>query len=565
MPYKPASLAEIDNKLREDFRRRLVEAGYQQADVNDPVLRILFRSFASQLEALYAAPEHVREACLDELISGLGFDPRMARPAQTVVRFYTDDAFVIAAGSPLVGATPAGEKLIFATDETVSVSGARIAFAAAYQDGALRLAAGMHLPDDLLSAQPNYDPIAVSLGPGPCLYLVIENLPESHLSGHSFFFDVSSSFPEAQRALLRSTWCVASADGRFEASGILRPRRGNAGVRVLEWLHGGGGDAAGYRDRPELPDGFYAGKVVLFSDVPRENRSLCAVPPPLAGAVSRLFRGPGADWRTPRAWLRILLPENVPHLHEAIQSISLHAISASNVTDFNQTITVERQGTSIPVSREAGTTHFLVAPLSVTGEDNVPYISEYESSPDPGAGRYAVRNGRIDLSPARHPDGSIDGVVTLRTWVTSGELANTVPAGKVQSFLKPDDSAALRMNNPMPAAGGSNGETFDSAQARFSRALLSRDRIVTRADLDSAVRGFDERIVAVSSQSALEPSPRGLVRVERVTLSLDAARFQDPDEESRVLRDELEQWLRAHAHYGLEILVDCEWTERARA
>jgi hypothetical protein len=121
------------------------------------------------------------------------------------------------------------------------------------------------------------------------------------------------------------------------------------------------------------------------------------------------------------------------------------------------------------------------------------------------------------------------------------------------------------MNNPMPAAGGSNGEPLESAQARFARALLSRDRIVTATDLECAVRGFDERIVGVSSRSGLELARGGMIRVERVTLSLDAARFQDPEEESRVLRDELEQWLRRRAQYGLQILVDCEWTEGARA
>jgi hypothetical protein len=565
VPYKPANLAEIDTKLREDFRRRLVEAGYQQADVNDPVLRMLFRSFASQIEALYVAPEHVREAFLDELISGLGFEPRMARPAQTVVRFYTGESAVIAAGSHLVGETPAGEKLTFTTDETVSVSAARIAFTAAYQAGAVQLAAGMHLPDELLSALPSYDPVPAPLGPPPCIYIVVENLPETHLSGHSFFFDVSSAFPETQRALLHATWCVASADGRFEATGILRPRRANAGVRRLEWLHGNAGEDSGtFAERPALPDGFYAGKVLVFPDVPVERRMLCGVPKPLEAAVGRLFRKPGTNWNTPRAWIRILMPEGVPNLHNAMQSIALHAISASNVIDFNQTITFEKQGTSIPVSRAAGTDHFLVAPLSVTGEDNTPYISEYQSSADPRVGRYAVRNGRIDLTPARRADATIDRIVTLRTWVTSGELGNTVPAGKVQTFLKPDDSSTLRMNNPMPAAGGSDGAPLEAAQARFARALLSRDRIVTKTDLDCAVKAFDSRILDVSSHAALEPSPRGLVRVQRVVLALDPVRFQDPEEEIRVLRDEIERWLRDRSLVDVQVVVHCEWAaERA--
>src|SRR5581483_8660184 len=128
-----------------------------------------------------------------------------------------------------------------------------------------------------LSAQPSYDPVPASLGAGPYLYLVVENLPDSHLGRHSFFFDVSSSFPEAQRALLRATWCLASADGRFTAEGILRPRRGNAGVRVLEWLDEEPPAAEHLTDRPALPDGFYAGKVIVFPDVPPRRRAVCGV------------------------------------------------------------------------------------------------------------------------------------------------------------------------------------------------------------------------------------------------------------------------------------------------
>lgn len=563
MPYKPANLAEIDTKLREDFRRLLVEAGYQHADVNDPVLRILFRSFASQVAAMYASPEHVRKAFLDELIAGLGFEARLARPAQAVVRFYASDSYAIAAGTNLSGETPAGDRILFTTDETVTVSAARIAFAATYQAGQIQLAAGLHLPDELLSAQPSYDPAPVWLGPAACVYIVVENLPESHLGKHSFFFDVSSVFPAAQRALMRATWAVASPDGRFDAYGILRPRRANAGVRRLEWLYGdqGEGDAAD-PERPALPDGFFAGRVAVFPAVPPDRQWLSAVPAAIRGPMAKLFRSPGVDWSAPRAWIRILLPGELPDLHSAIQSIALHAMSASNVVDFNQTITYETQGTSIPVSREAGTNHFLVAPLSVTGEDNTAYIPESQPSPNPERGRYAVRNGRIDLTPARRQDGTAERLVTLRTWVTAGALVND---GKAQEFLNPDDAAALRMNNLMPAAGGADGEPLESAQARFSRALLSRDRIVTRTDLEQAVRSFDERILRVTSSSSLEPSARGLARVQRVVLTLDPEHFQDPDEETRILRDEMERWLSSRMLYDIAVVVDCEWAAERTA
>src|SRR5215469_12608039 len=103
MRHGSASAVEIDNKLREDFRRRVKDFGIS-AEVTDPVLAVLFRTFAQQLEALYSETDRLRLALLDELIANLGIEPRMARAAQTVVRFLQDQGSqLIAAGTELVG------------------------------------------------------------------------------------------------------------------------------------------------------------------------------------------------------------------------------------------------------------------------------------------------------------------------------------------------------------------------------------------------------------------------------------------------------------------------------
>ena len=81
MSYSNASAIEIDKKLREDFRRRLKDYGVS-AELTDPVLAVLFRTFAQQLETLYAQTDRIRLALLDELIANLGFESRMARPAR---------------------------------------------------------------------------------------------------------------------------------------------------------------------------------------------------------------------------------------------------------------------------------------------------------------------------------------------------------------------------------------------------------------------------------------------------------------------------------------------------
>src|SRR5579872_2177393 len=96
MPYQSVSAIEIDRKLRDDFRRRLRDFGVS-AETTDPLLAVMFRTFAQQLEQLYGETGRIRLALLDELIAGLGIERRMARPAQTIVRFLAN------AGSHFIG------------------------------------------------------------------------------------------------------------------------------------------------------------------------------------------------------------------------------------------------------------------------------------------------------------------------------------------------------------------------------------------------------------------------------------------------------------------------------
>src|SRR3954447_8739757 len=172
----PVSAIDIDHKLHEDFRRRVAEYGIQTQTV-DPVLSVLFRTFAQQLETFYADTDRIRLALLDELIAGLGIQRRSARPAQTTVRFVVKSGSqLIEAGTALCGNTASGERLAFRTDLDVAVSPAHVAFIAAYEKGAIQLAAPASLDEKFQAARPVLDPIAVNLGPNPALYFAVENL-----------------------------------------------------------------------------------------------------------------------------------------------------------------------------------------------------------------------------------------------------------------------------------------------------------------------------------------------------------------------------------------------------
>jgi len=567
MPYEKPTAVDIDRKLRDDFRRRLRDFGIS-AEATDPILAVLFRTLGGQLEELYSASDRIRLALLDELISGLGIEARRARAAQTVVRFLTGgSAEPVEAGTELIGEADTGDRLTFTTDVTINVSPARLAMVATYQNGELRLLPGFEMPDEIQSARPSLEPVRANLGAHPAIYLAIENLPEHHLSRHGVFIELGPDSSAVQRALHTEPWCLAANEGDLGATGILRPERTNAGIRELKWLVPERAKQADNSGKSEievadLPDGFYAGRVFVFPTIPASRRFLCGVPKAMQSAFQRVF-GPETDkvLGQERAWVRISLPQNVPELHTAITNISLHAVTASNAECFNETINFETHGHSVPISREAGTSKYLVAPLSVFGETGGAYLPPFEPSADLDVGRYAIHNGRIQLDSAKQNGIDADTYANLRLWLTAGTVGNRVGPGQIQAFLKKGQARGLRIINPTAAAGGTDGEDLEQAQRRFAAALMSRDRIVTRADLETVVKSFDRRISNVSLALGLDRTDQGMQRVQKVRCRVDREEFVDPDEEIPILTQELRDHLEQRFLYDVAVSLKVETTQ----
>jgi hypothetical protein len=280
----------------------------------------------------------------------------------------------------------------------------------------------------------------------------------------------------------------------------------------------------------------------------------------MESSLAKMFGRDAAQlFSRPRAWLRISFPKDIPSLHTGISSISMHAMTASNVECFNQTAYFDKQGTSIPISREAGTESYLVAPLSIFGESGSVYLPEFQPSSTAGAGRYAIRNGRIELQPAKRLDGSAEAYANVRVWITTGALGNQVGPGRVETFLTKGTAPGIHITNPTSAAGGTNAEGYEQAQTRFAEALLSRDRVVTPADLDTVTRSFDRRITKAEISSRVRRSNQGLQRFQHVTCSLDRGAFVDPELEAKILKDDLDRFLRSRFLYDTELSLELEW------
>ena len=567
------SALEIDRKIREDFRRRLKDYGLSGESI-DPILAVLFRTFSHQLEGLYNETGHIRLAILDELINNLGFTPRIAHPAQTIVRMMmlrNDRQQLIPAGTELNATAPSGEKLTFTTDESVKLSAARLVMAFTYQDRELQLSPAVDLVESLRAYRPALEGVRCDLGPEPAIFLAFDNVPDTHLTGHSLFLDLHPDAHRVQQALWREPWCLVGPDGELSSRGLLRPQSGNAGVQSLEFLikeetrakqNASGKLLADIETdgslspRVDLPNGFYGGRLFVLPTIPRDRQFSCHVPRGMETALRAIF-GPGASqaFAERRVWVRLSLPLNIPRLQTILHAIYLHAVSASNVECLNQTIQLDQHGSSIPVSREAGSDRYLVAPLSIFGEADHRYVPELSKTIDAGGGTYGIRNGRIHLQPAHHFDGTIDRYVNLRLWSTSGALGNSIGPGHITGFIRSADFSDVRLFNSVSAAGGTNGEDYSEAHSRFASALLSRNRIITAADLARVVRAFDRRIVDTEIQPSLQRTPAGLQRLERVIASASRASFIEPDVELPILQLELGRHLRSMLPLGTELAI----------
>ena len=555
--WRPPRAVEIDRKMREDFARRLKEGYGITSDTTDPILAVLFRTFAVQIEDIYKeAGETIPPAVLDELIAGLGMPERRSRPAQLVVKFSLprgEDLFE--AGTELIGETSSGERLVFALDSDVQISAAKLVFAGSYTSGQLRLLSGVELPEEFEKSKPSLDPTPAALGPMPAVFLAIDVPEDSYLDRHGLYFELAPGSRALLRALRREFWCVLDNAGAVSSSGLLRPRAGRCGIRELRSLSETRSDAG-----ESLAEGFYSSRTFIFPAFSPERRFLSVIPQQMEEPIQRIF-GKAADslFRKQRAWIKIGLPE-CHNLNEEIIRIALHCVTASNLEVLNQTLYFKRTGTSVPVSSEAGTAKHLVQPIAVIGESGTTYLTESQPSSDPSVGRYHFRNGRIEISPAQPAQGVADEYATVRLLVSNGSRANSVGAGSIKTFLSRGASPGLSVTNLTAAAGGTDGEPSRDARERFAELLLCRERVVTQSDLEVVVKAFEPKVSQVRIRPTLERTPQGLRRIHRVTVVVSKDLLLDVDEQSRVLQQELERHLKDRVLLDLDVRVAVEWT-----
>lgn len=555
--WQPPRPTEIDKKLRDDFRRLLKDYGVTTQET-DPILAVLLRSFAAQIAEVYEqAAENIPLAILDELMSGLGMPERQARAAQTVVRFnLSSGRESIEEMTELIGEARSREKLTFALDTTLDVSNARIAFVAIYQDGVLRMHHGTEMTKEMEGARPSFDATPAELGNTPAIYIAIDVDTAEHLSRHGFYFELLPEARDLAGYLKREVWCLIDDEGGIRAEGLLRPRAASGGVRKLEWL-------VGNRELDEgvvLPEGFYGSRISVLPHIPRERRFLTRIPMKMEAPLGRIFQqsaqtAPKNLFDARRAWLRIGLPKEAANISEDLIRVVLHCATASNIEALNQTIDFSKDGAIVPLTTGGGRAQYLVKMLSVKGERGSTYLLDTEPSADEGAGRYRIRQSRLEIEPARAPRGDTDAYVNVRALLSNGQLGNDVAAGGIKGLLNRAMPRTMEIRNVTGAAGGDDGANLMEIKRRFTEMLLSRERPVTYPDLEAMTRAFEPKIRGVEATPVLERGADGLHRVQRITITLDRDVFVLPEVEADILKRELEASLQERSLLGLEVRV----------
>lgn len=549
--------AEIAAELRRDFARAM-EAQHGTAPLPDPVLATLFQALAVQVSRIYEEAERVFPVTvLDDLVAGLAMPPRLASPAQAVVRFAgMDQRETLTPDTQLGGFTRTGAPVGFAPDEPFEISPTTLAFAALWEDGRLHAVPGARVPGGAV-IPPGSVPLPLP-GAAPTLYLAFD-ADEAHLGGLGVFLDAEGA---AAEALARSPWQLLGAEGTVHEDGMLRPVPGRGGVRRLAWFHDGapGAPAEGAAAVVPLAEGPFGGRTWVFPPIPAARRHRCRLPQILRNAAPLLLpeAAPADALDRPLAWVQVPLPAGTRGVANALQRVEPHCITASNVEVWSEQVAFDRMGTAVALRPEGSLGRHVMGVLSVTGERGTRYVEEASVNGEPAAGRWRYRDGRLELRPARHATGLADGYAMVRLLLCDGEKANGLEVGAVCRADGEMANVTAQVANLTVSKGGAAPPAYAPARLRFAELLRSRERVVTAADVEAVARAYDPRIAAVDVASRAEAGPGGVERVEEVTARVRAADFADPDGELPRLRASLEAHLAARSVLGHTVRVRVE-------
>ena len=549
---------EIAAELRREFDVALQQRYGTQAQP-DPVLATLFHAFATQIGRLYQEAEYAFPlGVLDDLLAGLGMSPRLAQPAQTVVALTgITQRERLALDTEFIGVARSGERFAFVPDDSIELAPTELRFAAVYENGRITTISGARPVRGGAFTMPSTAALALGEGAPPALWIALD-ADGPHLGGLGLLLDTLPLGGPVARSLELSPWHLLDAQGTVNERGTLRARRGRGGVRRLAWLDETG--AAPETDPlarvVDLAAGPYGEQVFIFPPVPEDRRWRTTVPRAILTAIPSLLPPDQAKGLAqPLVWLHVPLSPGTPSVASALQRIALNAVTASNMEVVAEQLPFDRMGSVVTLEPEGRKGRFLMGVLSVTGERGTAYAPDAALEVPVGAGRWRYRDRRLDLRPAQDPAGRLDTYAMVRLLYCDGESANGIDPGGIRQIGSPLANVTAKVSNLVPSRGGNAPPEYPPAKLRFAELVRTRERVVTAADAEIAVRAFEPRITAVSVTPVTSLECGRARQGQLVSASVPAADFADPEAELPRLEAQLERHLRERAVLGFDVTV----------
>ncbi len=564
MPAAPSILGsaardagEIAAELRREFDVALQQRYGTQAQP-DPVLATLFHAFATQIGRLYREAEQAFPlGVMDDLLAGLGMPPRLAEPAQTVVAFTgIAQRERLPLETELIGTARSGERFDFVPDESIELAPTELRFAAIYEQGRLTSISGARPVRDGSFVLPATAALALGSAP-PALFLAFDADP-AHLGGLGLLMDTLPLGGPVARALARSPWHLLDEQGRATERGTLRARPARGGVQRLAWLDDTPADPADTQPASvvELAAGPYGAQVFVFPPIPENRRWRCAPPESIAPALPSLLQPDQAKGLTrPLIWLHVPLPPETASVAAALQRIAVNAVTASNMDIVSEQVPFDRMGSVVTLEPEGKRGRYLMGVLSVTGEKGTAYAPNAALDVPLGAGRWRYRDRRLDLRPARDATARWDTYAMVRLLYCDGDGANGIDAGEIKRIGSPLANVTAKVANLVPSRAGAAPPEYAPARLRFAELVRTRERVVTAADAEIAVRAFEPRTRGVTVEPLTAVEGGRSRQGQLVTVTVAAGDFADPEAELPRLETQLAQHLQQRAVLGFDISV----------
>jgi len=367
--------------------------------------------------------------------------------------------------------------------------------------------------------------------------------------------------------LMRSPWNLLDPGGVSTGAGVMRSRRGRGGINYLEF-----DDVAAAthvdssRETGGVTDvgcGPYGEQVWMFPVVGDDRRWSGTPPQRFAPAIEAMLpEGHRAVLDAALVWMYVPLPAGTHGVATAIQSVTPHAVTASNLEVAEERVNFALSGTTVALRPEGSGDRYLMRLLSVIGESGTRYVPESDLESISDTGRVRLRGDEIDLRPARRSGSRYDGWAKVRMLLCDGPRANGVEPGEVRTIADRMGNVTVQVRNVAPSRGGAAPPSAPAARLRFAELLRSRERVVTAADFDVASRAYDSRIESVVVRAVAETAGRALQPVDLVHVVVPRRGFADPEADRLRLQHGLEAHLTARGVLGRRVRVVVEVVER---